>query len=613
MEKISGMISSNGKPRIRRPKVIFLGPLPPPFMGPTVATEIILRSKIIEEFELVHLDTSDHRELNHLGALDLKNVALALSHYLELFRMILRKKPGLVYVPISQTTIGFIRDSGYIIISKLLRRKVICHLRGSNFSNWVQKSPSLNQVFVKFVLKRTQGVIVLGHKLKFIFEEYFDNERIFVVPNGADFNVSHRSFSKSDRVKLLFLGHLHSSKGIEDVIEAISIMQDFKDGKPVELDIVGNWLDEDCRERCLAKIGEKKLPVNIKHSLSGKAKFDVYAGADVFIFPPRGAEGHPWVIIEAMASGLPIISTDQGAITESVIEGQNGYIVAPCSPGEIAERVMRLAGNFELLKSMGKKSRQLYEINFTEAVMVEQLGYSFTKILKAGGQKKERENLFNDWSDKYKLRNKHFLRRMENVHQLMDDLEEDSLVLDVGCATGEIIHSINRRYNCRSLGIDLSPKMVEHCRGKYQEEDLEFQEGDILNLNFPEDSFDTVLSLSVIEWLDDLEDAIREVSKVLKKNGQWIVSIPNWKSPFRKVEFLISCFYRGSYLRHQGNRIPVPDFIASTKIRGFVMEKALYHVMPLYSNNFKGKLGPYLGMMCILSLRKSSSGVLEVN
>ena len=126
----------------RKPRILVLGKLPPPYIGPSVATRLILNSKLKEEFDLIHLDSSDHRDINTLGALDFQNFYLAFKHYFLLIWAITSYQPDLVYMPIGQTTLGYARDAGFILISKLLRRKVLSHLRGANFRNWyVQRLP----------------------------------------------------------------------------------------------------------------------------------------------------------------------------------------------------------------------------------------------------------------------------------------------------------------------------------------------------------------------------------------------------------------------------------------------------------------------------------------
>lgn len=103
--------------------------------------------------------------------------------------------------------------------------------------------------------------------------------------------------------------------------------------------------------------------------------------ADIFVFPPRAPEGHPWVIVEAMAAGLPVVSTDRGAIAECILDGQNGFIVPVNNPGQIAIKLKQLISDNALRERMGKESRKLYEENFTEEKMVERLSETFEKAM----------------------------------------------------------------------------------------------------------------------------------------------------------------------------------------------------------------------------------------
>ena len=105
------------------------------------------------------------------------------------------------------------------------------------------------------------------------------------------------------------------------------------------------------------------------------------AEADIFLFPPRSPEGHPWVLVESMASSLPVIATDMGAIVESVVDGVNGYIVNPGKPTEIFEKLTYLIKNPQIRQEMSRNSRRLYEEKFTEDRMVQNLASVFNKIL----------------------------------------------------------------------------------------------------------------------------------------------------------------------------------------------------------------------------------------
>ena len=148
------------------------------------------------------------------------------------------------------------------------------------------------------------------------------------------------------------------------------------------MNVVGSWSDSDFEKHCKSIVERNEIPVTFHSSKSGYDKLQILADADIFVFPPKTPEGHPWVIVEAMAAGLPIISTDQGAIAESVQNGINGFIVEPGNPEEIANKISLLISHPEIRLAMGRESRMVYEANFTEEKMVERLSNVFNKILK---------------------------------------------------------------------------------------------------------------------------------------------------------------------------------------------------------------------------------------
>lgn len=360
---------------------MLLGPLHPPYMGPSIATEIILQSSLKGHFNLYHLNTNIHKTLSTLGKWRLSSLWKNIVLYLKMINLIIKYKPDLVLIPISQTTSGFIKDSIYILISRLFLRKTLLQLRGGNFRNWLDSSTMLTRAYVSAVIRSAQGVIVLGNKLRQLFSDYFKEEQIFVVPNGANYNFPFNQKRNSYKIKVLYLGNLQLSKGIEDVVEAFVLLKRDSTDLKYEVDIVGNWRDEVTKDKCSKLINDRDLPITFYPSVGGNDRFSFFKNADIFIFPPREPEGHPWVIVEAMAAGLPIISTDQGAITESVIDGVNGFIVEKQNSQQIAEKIKILIEVPELRKKMGKESRRLYEENFTEEKMVERLTQAFNSVL----------------------------------------------------------------------------------------------------------------------------------------------------------------------------------------------------------------------------------------
>lgn len=350
-------------------------------MGPAIATEILLQSTLKNHFSLTHIDTKTNEDLKEIGSWSFRKLVKNFRIYSSIVMKGLSIRPKLVLIPISQSTLGFIKDSIFILLSRLICRKVLLHLRGSEFKIWMDRSGPFTQAYVKAIFKLCAGVIVLGTNLRYLFKGYFPEEKIFVAANGGDYLIPARTSKKNNKINVLYLGNLQASKGIEDLISAISTIPE-QQRTALEVDVIGGWRKEETRKKCLELCERYSLPVTFHPPEKSIEKLQYMANADIFVFPPRAPEGHPWVIVEAMAAGLPIISTDRGAIVESVEDGVNGYIVPLADPISLAHSIIELINAPEKRKRMGLESRKKYESGFTEAGMVKNLQRIFNQVIK---------------------------------------------------------------------------------------------------------------------------------------------------------------------------------------------------------------------------------------
>ncbi|MEE3716402.1 methyltransferase domain-containing protein [Tumidithrix elongata RA019] len=119
-----------------------------------------------------------------------------------------------------------------------------------------------------------------------------------------------------------------------------------------------------------------------------------------------------------------------------------------------------------------------------------------------------------------------FNQRLKIVSSFLDSCDR-ATVLDVGCGPGMMAkHALERGFDF--YGIDISGKMIDTCIEKYgQTNSTHFSVGKIQDLQFPDAFFDIVLCMGILEYLDptELESAITKISKVLKPDGQVIISL----------------------------------------------------------------------------------------
>jgi len=361
-----------------KPKVVLLGKLPPPYMGPAIATDIILKSSLSIDVELIHVNTSINTEISGIGKWSVKKIMAIIGLYRTFLRELKTSMPDVVIVPISQTAIGFLKDAVFIKMAQKRGCKVIVHLRGSNLKNWINETSSLVKKAVVDVLKNVDGGIVLGQNLVDIFRDILPVDKVYVVANGRNFtDISAKQYT--DVIKVLYLANFIESKGFYNVLEAINLLG--KEQENFEFLAAGAWMDRGFRKKCERFVTEFNVPIEIRGAVSGRKKIDLLESASIFVFTPNGPEGHPWVLVEAAAHSLPIIATNQGAIVENVIHNCNGFIVNSNDPMEIKNRIMELK-DVCLREKMGNASHEIYSKKFTEEKMVEGLKNAIFSTLK---------------------------------------------------------------------------------------------------------------------------------------------------------------------------------------------------------------------------------------
>ena len=200
------------------------------------------------------------------------------------------------------------------------------------------------------------------------------------VVNGSGVDISEYSdqpFATIDDIlipRFLLIARLLGDKGVREYAQAAKII---KDKYPqAQFDLVG-WIDDNPDA-----IEQKELDNWINEGLFNFwGKLDdvkpAIAASSIYVLPSY-REGTPRTVLEAMAMGRPIITTDAPGCRETVIDGYNGYLVPVKAVEELAAAMERFIVNPELIIEMGKASRQLveekFDVNAVNQSMLEAMG-----------------------------------------------------------------------------------------------------------------------------------------------------------------------------------------------------------------------------------------------
>jgi len=231
------------------------------------------------------------------------------------------------------------------LVSRMTGVPLVLHAHGSDIHRYARRS-RVSRRLVAWILRRASRMLAVSADLGRILEEEFGvpGDRIRILPMGIDGAVFPHEGSRREardalgledsRAALLSVGDLEEGKGILALSRALVRLESF----PGRLYLAGDGPDRPALEE-LSRQAPDRLLLLGRLSPAELARW--YRAADLLLLYSRG-EGAPVSVMEAMASGLPVVSTAVGGVPELVHPGQGGWLVEPgAPPGEFLDVVKK--------------------------------------------------------------------------------------------------------------------------------------------------------------------------------------------------------------------------------------------------------------------------------
>jgi glycosyltransferase involved in cell wall biosynthesis len=241
---------------------------------------------------------------------------------------------------------------------------------------------------LRWALKRADGIIAISEFVRAsLLAGGFENNRVFVVPNGIDPSVWQPNGRSTTRAGLgledgtplvLTVCRLVAGKGIDDVIRALAIVrQEFPTARLLSVgqEQFAGYLNE-------LKVLAAQLGVADAVTFAGwrPEVQSLLSACDLFAMPSRG-EPFGLAYLEAMAMERPVVAYSSGASGEVVVHGETGLLAPEGDVAQLAENILQLLRDPELRRSMGKAGRARLESDFTLREMATNVATVYRRVV----------------------------------------------------------------------------------------------------------------------------------------------------------------------------------------------------------------------------------------
>lgn len=268
-----------------------------------------------------------------------------------------RERPALVHVHTADFA-GFWEKSILAHLARIAGPPVLLHLHGGTFDVFLGGLAGARERLARQLLGVAARVIIPAPGWRSLVERFVAAPRIAVLPNAirvADFDRPRPPHAPP--LRILFLGMISARKGFDELLEAMCEVVEKRPGA-VHLDIVGadEVLGATDHFQSLCRTLGLGASVTWHGPAFGVEKLRVLGDADIFVLPSRN-ESFGIANLEAMASGLAVVSTRTGAIPDYLEDGVHGVLVEPRDARGLAAALVRLADDAALRARLGEAAR----------------------------------------------------------------------------------------------------------------------------------------------------------------------------------------------------------------------------------------------------------------
>jgi len=331
----------------------------------TVAEEYIKDEEYNAAVNLIYISTSTN------GSIAIRFIYMLIGYIKILF--VLNFRPiDIVHIHMAEKGSTF-RKGRVCLWAKRREKKVIIHLHAGPFMAWYSTISTKRQEKVRKYFAASDKVFVLGEHWKEELKRIISEDKMTVLYNGVSVPSSN-PYNLSAR-NIVYFGVMKKEKGIYDLIN-VAAKIDHIIPDETKILLCGNDLEGDIQET-IDKLGLGNR-IKLMGWISGKEKNEVYASAAIDILPSY-YEGLSMTVLEAMAYGIPVITTNISTMSE--VLGSSDWLVLPGDINALAEKVTMLIQAPLVRKSISNSEFNRAKTIFTRELAIRRTLEEYKELL----------------------------------------------------------------------------------------------------------------------------------------------------------------------------------------------------------------------------------------
>jgi glycosyltransferase involved in cell wall biosynthesis len=289
-------------------------------------------------------------------------------------RRLVLSRPELVHVNCCIFPPGLWRDLTVASLVRMCRVPLVVHYRGSLPDVMDRLSPR-SRLALRGLMRMASVNIAVTRASEALLKSQCPASRSAYLPNFVEDEWRDRTAVEAEagngaRPRAVYAGRLSVDKGTIDLLDAARRLPH------VDFVLMGEVSKE-------VRRAVEAAPANVIATghLARDEVLERFLESDLLVFPSH-REGSPNAVLEAMAAGLPVVSTRVGGLPE-LIDDRGGYLVSPAAVEELTDAVGRLVADRECARRMGRHNRRICLENFSFSVVFESLSTIYDEIVSA--------------------------------------------------------------------------------------------------------------------------------------------------------------------------------------------------------------------------------------